>query len=98
MLQRHARVHQVPVDSLKFKYEVTEKTWLLDDAEHERDVDMNRIAFHGSSQEDCVRVFGLYLDGAVWEATSASLQEARIDKRFSPLSELKILPVMVRVL
>ncbi|XP_028393421.1 dynein heavy chain 6, axonemal-like isoform X2 [Dendronephthya gigantea] len=94
VLQRHARVHHVPVDSLRLNYEITERTWLHGDEEHERDLDMSKIAFHGSSQDDCVRIFGLYLDGAVWEATSASLQEAGIDERFSALPELKILPVV----
>ena len=96
VLQRHARVHQVPVDSLMFKYEITERVWVPEDVTHERDLDINRVAFHGASPDDCVRIFGLYLDGAIWEPTSACLQESRMDERFSALPEVKIMPVMVR--
>ena len=79
-----------------FKYEITERVWLPEDVTHERDLDINRVAFHGASPDDCVRIFGLYLDGAIWEPTSACLQESRMDERFSALPEVKIMPVMVR--
>lgn len=78
-----------------FKYEITERVWLPEDIAHERDLDINRVAFHGTSPDDCVRIFGLYLDGAIWEPTSACLQESRMDERFSALPEVKIVPAMV---
>ena len=81
-----------------FKYEITERVWLPEDTAHERDVDINRVAFHGTSPDDCVRIFGLYLDGAIWEPTSECLHESRVDERFSALPEVKIMPVTVRKL
>lgn len=81
-----------------FKYEITERVWLPEDTAHERDVDINRVAFHGTSPDDCVRIFGLYLDGAIWDPTSECLHESRVDERFSALPEVKIMPVTVRKL
>ena len=81
-----------------FKYEITGRVWLPEDTAHERDVDINRVAFHGTSPDDCVRIFGLYLDGAIWEPTSECLRESRVDERFSALPEVKIMPVTVRKL
>jgi hypothetical protein len=80
-----------------FQYEITERVWLPDDTPHERDLDINRVAFHGASPDDCVRIFGLYLDGAIWEATSVCLQESLMDERFSALPEVKLMPVVVRL-
>ena len=96
VLQRYARVHEVPVDSLMFKYEITERLWLPEDISHERDLDINKVAFHGTSPDDGVRIFGFYLDGAVWEKSSKCLQESIMDERFSSLPEVKIIPVTVR--
>ena len=79
-----------------FKYVITEKMWLPDDTPHERDLDVNRVAFHGTLPDDCVRIFGLYLDGAIWDPSTACLRESQMDERFFTLPEIKIMPVMVR--
>lgn len=78
-------------------YDVTERKWLPEDCAHEHDVDMTQVAFGGSPPDDCMRFFGLYLDGAVWNAELACLQDSGFNERFTALPEVKILVMVCRV-
>ena len=51
----------------------------------------------GAPQEHGVIVFGLYLDGAVWDEGSCCLAESLPGQRFYPLPEMGFTPVQIKV-
>lgn len=53
--------------------------------------------FQGTSPEDGVSVFGLYLDGARWSSDAKTLQDSAPTQRWYRLPQLHFMPTTVRV-
>ncbi|XP_071963333.1 dynein axonemal heavy chain 6-like [Antedon mediterranea] len=103
ILQRHARQHQLPVDSLTFTFQVMSENKSQDyDDEQEEDslltsgTNIRELAFKDISvPEEGVLVFGLYLDGAHFNRAKGVLQDSLAGRRFSPMPYIHFLPTEI---
>ena len=95
VMQMHARKMGVSVDSLEFHFNILRSNlsedWLTDLKQR---LDVRRLAFEGEvPPEDGVLVFGLFLDGARWDAEKHALGNSLPGQRFSRLPEMHFQPV-----
>jgi dynein heavy chain len=98
VLQAHARMRNLPIDSLAYEFQVTDACW-TGAAQSQTDFQPNNIAFQqqtlGGSQLSGVRIFGLYLDGARWSSESQSLEESVRGLSIEPLPEVVFTPTVM---
>ena len=95
VMQMHARKLGVSVDSLEFHFNILRSNlsedWLTDLKQR---LDVRRLAFEGEvPPKDGVLVFGLFLDGARWDAEKHALGNSLPGQRFSRLPEMHFQPV-----
>ncbi|OCT79469.1 dynein heavy chain 14, axonemal [Xenopus laevis] len=89
VLQNHARMKQLSVDSLTFQHRVQHSPSLEANINH----NIIETAFSGcSALEEGISVFGLFLDGARWNGDSQCLEEAGHLCRFDLLPPIHFIP------
>ncbi|KAK3092231.1 hypothetical protein FSP39_000084 [Pinctada imbricata] len=96
--QNHARKLEISVDSLEFKFNIMPKPNDTEDTlcDLKQKINIKDIAFKGNNApEDGVLVFGLHLDGAMWDLQSKCLEDLRMGDRFSRLPEIHFQPVQI---
>eukprot|EP00079_Xenopus_tropicalis_P035681 XP_017949452.1 PREDICTED: dynein heavy chain 14, axonemal [Xenopus tropicalis] len=92
VLQNHARMRGLSVDSLTFQHRVQHPPA----PEATVNQDIIETAFSGCSPpEEGIRVFGLFLDGAQWNGESQCLEEAGHLCRFYSLPQIHFIPRMI---
>lgn len=69
-LQRHARLYKIPIDKLTFKFEVYSGAYDLKGQTAESLVQNGEEVI-----EEGILVYGLYLEGAIWNGEKDSLED-----------------------
>jgi len=80
-MQNNARKYQIPIDTITFSYVMCEE----------------REDGNYAAPEDGSLVYGLFMDGARWDAASKKLQESRPKELYTSLPPIHMLPVPNRV-
>ncbi|XP_076809994.1 dynein axonemal heavy chain 6-like [Clavelina lepadiformis] len=96
VLQNYARKHTVPVDTLTFQFivhSIFDKD--LDQLDVTKTLQVNGVAFRTSDTpiSDGVRVFGLFLDSARWDADKQMLGDSLTNVRYFRMPEILFKPV-----
>ncbi|XP_033124826.1 dynein heavy chain 6, axonemal-like [Anneissia japonica] len=101
ILQKHARQHQLPVDSLTFTFQVMSTRRSPDDQDEDSlnsPTNVKELVFKEISvqvPDEGVLVFGLFLDGAHFNRSQGILQDSLPDSRFSPMPYIHFLPTKI---
>uniref|UniRef100_A0A4W3JPJ3 Dynein heavy chain C-terminal domain-containing protein n=1 Tax=Callorhinchus milii TaxID=7868 RepID=A0A4W3JPJ3_CALMI len=97
VLQNHARQHGIPVDTLTFTYYVQQPSRddSLVDVTRKASACDSAFSQDESNFGDGVLVFGLYLDGAHWNAVGQSIEESKPGKRYCKMPSIHFLPVKI---
>ncbi|KAM4694195.1 dynein axonemal heavy chain 14 [Discoglossus pictus] len=94
VLQNHARMKGISVDSLTFKHQVQPP--VIDTLATNRSQNIIETAFNGSSSPDeGILIFGLFLDGAQWNNKTQSIEESDHRHRFSLLPQVQFIPQQI---
>ncbi|KAM3930843.1 dynein axonemal heavy chain 14 [Leptodactylus fuscus] len=94
VLQNHARMRSVSVDSLTFIHLVQPTTSIMRGTD--RSLGVRDVVFQeASSPQEGVLVFGLYLDSAQWNPDTQVLEECEQRERFYPLPQIHFIPHVV---
>ncbi|KAJ1518310.1 Dynein heavy chain 6, axonemal [Coelomomyces lativittatus] len=82
--QNHARKHNIPIDTLKFRFEIQDVDFIEDYPEEAEK--------KNTGNEDGVLIKGLFIEGARWDADKRSLQDSFPMEMFSKMPLIKFIP------
>jgi len=77
VLQSHARKVKKPIDTLAFRFQVLDVR------------DPKEVL---KAPEDGVFVYGLYMDGARWDAKTQTIADSRLGEVYSPVPMIHFIP------
>ncbi|XP_077196785.1 dynein axonemal heavy chain 14 isoform X2 [Paroedura picta] len=98
VLQNHARLNKISVDSLTFVHKVLPFTQNKEQdlrSAKKKEYILNKAFQESSATKSGVMIFGLYIDGACWSPTKEALEEPDLHARYYPLPDMHFLPQQI---